>query len=85
MDPGHLALFTETGKIYALACMQCHALPAPQRHTASEWSAVVQRMHGYMLSANTMTGDSKLRTTPELNTCHIVRLLQRYARPESTP
>jgi cytochrome c2 len=85
LDPGHPALFTEAGKMYALACTQCHELPDPQRHTASEWPAVVQRMHGHMLWANTVMGDANLRTTPELNTADIVRLLQRYARPEGTP
>jgi cytochrome c2 len=85
MDPGHPALHTEAGETYALACTQCHALPDPQRHTASEWPAVVQRMRGYMRWANTVTGDPDLRTTPELNTADIVRLLQRYARPGNTP
>jgi hypothetical protein len=85
MDPGHPALHTEAGETYALACTQCHALPDPQRHTASEWPAVVKRMRGYMRWANTVTGDPDLRTTPELNTADIVRLLQRYARPENTP
>ena len=40
-------------------------------------------MHGYMLWANTVTGDANLRTAPEPNTAYIV--LQRYAGLESTP
>ena len=85
MDPGHPALRTEAGEMYALACTQCHALPDPRRHTAREWPAVVQRMRGYMRWANTVTGDASLRTTPELNTADIVRLLQRYAGPGDAP
>lgn len=79
MAADHPALRTEAGRIYALACTQCHALPDPRRHTAREWPAVVQRMRGYMRWANTVTGESSLRTTPELKTGDIVRLLQRYA------
>jgi hypothetical protein len=71
--------------MYVLACTQCHALPDPQRHTASEWPVVVQRMRGYMRWANTVTGDASTRTTPELNTDDIVRLLQRYAGAGSSP
>ena len=33
-----------------------------------------------MACANTIVGVSALRTSPELNTAEIVRLLQRYAR-----
>lgn len=29
-------------------CSQCHNLPAPGLHTATEWPAVLQRMAGYM-------------------------------------
>ena len=85
MDPRHPALRTEAGEMYELACTQCHALPDPQRHTAREWPAVVQRMRGHMRWANTVTGESSMRTTPELNTDQIVRLLQRYARAGSSP
>lgn len=31
-------------------CTQCHALPDPEKHTAHEWPAVVDRMKGYMES-----------------------------------
>lgn len=85
MDPAHPALRTEAGQIYSIACTQCHALPDPRRHTAREWPKVVQRMRAHMAWANTVTGASSLRTTPELRTEEIVRLLQRYARPVRTP
>jgi len=33
-----------SGEAFRLACSQCHVLPDPRRHTASEWRAVVARM-----------------------------------------
>lgn len=41
-SPG-AALFQQT-------CAQCHALPDPKQHTASEWQVVVERMRQNMLS-----------------------------------
>lgn len=38
-------------KGYALTqhyCVQCHALPNPNQHTAADWPGVVKRMQGYM-------------------------------------
>lgn len=80
IDPQHPALRTTAGQMYSIACSQCHALPDPQRHTAREWPAVVQRMQAHMAWANTVVGISALRTNPELDTAQIVRLLQRHAR-----
>jgi len=37
------ALFQQT-------CAQCHALPDPKQHAASEWSAVVERMRQNMIA-----------------------------------
>lgn len=80
IDPGHPALQTRAGQIYSLACSQCHALPDPQRHTATEWPRVVKRMQGHMDWATTIVGVRELRTNPELDTTAIIRLLQQYAR-----
>lgn len=80
IDPGHPALRTTAGQIYSIACSQCHALPDPQRHTATEWPEVVRRMRGHMAWSNTVVGVRELRTNPELDTAEIIRLLQRYAR-----
>ena len=80
MDPRHPALRTTAGQIYSVACSQCHALPDPRRHTAREWPNVVRRMQDHMAWANTIVGVGALRTSPELDTAEIVRLLQRYAR-----
>jgi cytochrome c5 len=78
----HPALTTPAGQIFSLACSQCHALPDPRRHTAREWPRVVERMKQHMAWSNTVVGAAELRTTPELNTTEIVRVLQQYARPE---
>jgi cytochrome c5 len=81
--PGHPALKSEAGKMFAIACSQCHALPDPSQHTAREWPAVVKRMEEHMRWTNTVVGSPELRTTPELKTGEIVALLQRYAQREA--
>jgi uncharacterized membrane protein YfcA len=80
--PTHPALKTPAGEMFAIACSQCHALPDPQRHSAREWPDVVERMKRHMAWANTVTGPPELRTSPELKTDEIVKLLQRYARAD---
>jgi len=80
IDPAHPALRGTAGQMYSLACSQCHALPDPQRHTARQWPAVVERMKQHMAWANVVVGAAELRTVPELDTASIVRFLQRYAR-----
>jgi len=82
MDPEHPALKSDAGRIFSIACTQCHALPDPRRHTRGEWPAVVERMKRHMTWANTVVGVDALRTTPVLDTTEIVRFLQRYARTE---
>jgi len=85
MDSGHPALKSEAGKMFNIACTQCHALPDPRRHTRREWPAVVERMKQHMAWANTVVGADALKTMPVLDTTEIVRFLQRYARAESKP
>ena len=70
------------GRIFDIACSQCHVLPDPRRHTAAEWPQVVERMRRNMQWANRITGDAALRTSPELDTGEIVRFLQRHARAQ---
>ncbi|MGH8661854.1 MAG: hypothetical protein ACREUB_08820 [Burkholderiales bacterium] len=82
MDPGHPALKSEAGKMFSIACTQCHALPDPRRHTRREWPGVVERMKEHMSWTNTVVGADALRTIPVLDTMEIVRFLQRYARAE---
>jgi hypothetical protein len=83
IDPEHPGLKSEAGKIFSIACAQCHELPDPRRHTTREWPAVVERMKNHMLWANIVVGASELRTVPELRTGEIVRFLQHYARREA--
>lgn len=70
-------LRSQSGRIFSIACSQCHVLPDPKRHTASEWPQVVERMQRNMTWANRITGDPLLRTSPELDTAEIIRFLQR--------
>ncbi len=35
-----------TGQLFQRKCTQCHALPDPKLHTASEWPNVIERMRG---------------------------------------
>ena len=85
MSPAHPALRSEAGRMFSIACTQCHALPDPQRHTAAEWPAVVERMQRHMEWANTVVGPDALKTTPTLQTEEIVRFLRRHARAASGP
>ena len=80
IEPQHPALRTREGDAFAIACSQCHALPDPQRHTAREWPAVVERMKRHMAWTNVVVGSPALRTKPELDTRQIVTLLQKYAK-----
>ena len=82
MDPAHPALKSERGKMFSIACTQCHALPDPRRHTPREWPGVVERMKRHMAWANTVVGPDSLKTSPTLDTGEIVRFLQRHARAE---
>jgi len=82
MDPRHPALKSEAGRMFSIACTQCHALPDPRGHTPREWPEVVDRMKRHMAWANTVVGTDALKTMPVLDTTEIVRFLQRYARTE---
>jgi hypothetical protein len=73
-------LDSQSGKIFSIACSQCHVLPDPRRHSAKEWPGVVERMQRNMAWANRITGDPALKTSPELNTAEIIRFLQRHSR-----
>lgn len=83
MNPTHPALKTEAGQMFTIACTQCHGLPDPRRHSASEWPAVVERMKRHMTWANTVVGVDELKTSPVLDTAEIVRFLQRHARSDA--
>jgi len=82
VSPAHPGLNSDPGKMFSIACSQCHALPDPRRHTAREWPGVVERMKRHMAWANVVVGDAALKTNPVLDTAQIVRFLQRYARAD---
>jgi hypothetical protein len=81
LDPAKYPdIHSTAGRIFSIACSQCHVLPDPRRHTAGEWPNVVERMRRNMQWANRVTGAPALRTSPELDTAEIIRFLQRNAR-----
>ena len=81
LNPGRYPdLDTESGRRFSIACSQCHVLPDPGRHAASEWPAIVERMQRNMAWVNRVTGDPVLRTNPQLDTADITRFLRRHAR-----
>jgi cytochrome c2 len=65
-------LDTPPGRAFGTACMQCHALPDPQQHTAQEWPSVVARMRGHMAAMGKINPD-------ETTTDEIVGFLQRHS------
>ena len=48
---GTVPMFNSPGAaLFQQTCVQCHALPDPKQHMASEWTAVVKRMQQNMKS-----------------------------------
>jgi len=68
------------GQSFKLACRQCHTLPDPQRYTAREWPAVVERMEHNMQWMNRVVGTQPDPREPQLRTQEIIEFLQRHAR-----
>jgi hypothetical protein len=68
------------GQSFKLACQQCHVLPDPQRHTASEWPAVVARMEKNMEWMNRVVGNRHPPDEPQLKIEEINAFLIKYAR-----
>jgi cytochrome c2 len=68
------------GQSFKLACQQCHVLPDPQRHTASEWPAVVARMEKNMEWMNRVVGNRPEPDEPQLKIEEINAFLIKYAR-----
>jgi cytochrome c5 len=71
---------TPAAQSFRLACQQCHVLPDPQRHTAQQWPAIVERMERNMLWMNRVVGSQRNPFEPQLRTDEIIRFLQRHAR-----
>ena len=71
---------TPAAEPFRLACSQCHVLPDPLRHTASEWTAVVARMQRNMEWMNRVVGTQPVQGEPQLRVEDINAFLARYAR-----
>jgi hypothetical protein len=68
------------GQSFRVACQQCHTLPDPRRHTASEWPAVVARMEKNMEWMNRVVANQPDPGEPQLRVEEINAFLTRYAR-----
>lgn len=64
---------------FRLACQQCHVLPDPRRHTASEWPSVVARMERNMEWMNRVVGSRPVPGEPQLRIEDINAFLARNA------
>jgi hypothetical protein len=73
-------LASTEGRSFKLACQQCHVLPDPQRHTATEWPAVVARMEKNMEWMNRVVGNSHPPDEPQLSIEEINAFLVKRAR-----
>jgi cytochrome c2 len=69
-----------SGEAFRVACRQCHVLPDPQRHTAAEWRAVVERMQTNMEWMNRVVGSKPVPGELQLRLEDINAFLARYAR-----
>jgi len=68
------------GQSFRLACQQCHVLPDPQRHKASEWPAVVARMEKNMEWMNRVVANEPDPREIQLKVEEINAFLVKYAR-----
>ena len=73
-------VFRSAGEAFRLACNQCHVLPDPRRHTATEWRSVVARMQQNMLWMNRVEGSRPIPGEPQLRVEEINAFLAKYAR-----
>jgi len=71
-----------SGEAFRLACIQCHVLPDPRRHTAREWRTVVARMQENMEWMNRVVSSRPAPGEPQLRVEEINAFLARYARKE---
>jgi cytochrome c2 len=68
------------GEAFRVACSQCHVLPDPQRHTATEWPGVVARMQENMAWMNRVVGTKPMAGEPQLRVDEINAFLAKHAR-----
>jgi len=72
--------YRAAGDAFRLACNQCHVLPDPGRHTATEWPRVVARMQQNMEWMNRVVGTKPIPGEPQLRVEDINAFLAKYAR-----
>ncbi|MBI2313447.1 MAG: hypothetical protein HYU77_13190 [Betaproteobacteria bacterium] len=72
-------LASPEGKVFSIACSQCHTLPDPRRHTAAEWPPVVERMKKHMTWTNRVIGRAR-EAERELTLQDILSFLKRNSR-----
>jgi hypothetical protein len=75
-------IFLPEGRSFKLACEQCHELPDPMRHTASEWPQVVARMQRNMEWMNRVVGNQHPPGEPQLRIGEINAFLVKRARKD---
>ncbi len=81
LDPNkYPAVNLPEGQSFKLACQQCHVLPDPQRHKASEWPAVVARMEKNMEWMNRVVANQPDPREIQLKVEEINAFLVKYAR-----
>src|SRR5437870_11335609 len=81
LDPKEYpAVDAPEGLSFKLACQQCHVLPDPKRHKASEWPAVVTRMEKNIEWMNRVVGNRPEPDEPQLRIEEINAFLIKYAR-----
>lgn len=82
LDPTKIPeIDTPAADAFRIACQQCHVLPDPRRHTASEWPAVVARMERNMEWMNRVVGSKPIKGEPQLRVEDINAFLARFAKP----
>jgi hypothetical protein len=79
LDPKRYSDLATRGIAFREACSQCHALPDPQSHDASEWPDLVERMERNMRWMNRVVGSVPDPREPQLEVKEIVDFLQRHA------
>ena len=81
LDPKKIPeIDTPAAEAFRIACQQCHVLPDPQRHTATEWPAVVARMERNMEWMNRVVGSKPVKGERQLHVEDINAFLARFAR-----
>jgi hypothetical protein len=73
------------GEAFRVACVQCHVLPDPRRHTALEWRAVVARMQENMEWMNRVVASKPSPWEPQLRVEEILAFLEKRARQDAAP